>query len=155
MGHYIQAIIAPQQVIDKVVPTIEGARGTSLGQGLAAIAITGEVWDEIQQRPGVPCAVVPEGKLLRGSSSLYGLLAQVAALGPAMYVETEYFGGVGDQYAVVAEDGNIVSFWEGDHPINEALRRLGVEAEPGMDEFDTVGLGLYRSNEAMIAGAAG
>jgi len=152
MGHYIQAIIADQQVIDKAIPTIEGARSAALRHGLAAIPITSEVWDEIQERPGLTCALIPEGRLLRGSPVLYGLLSEVSQLGPAIYVETEYFGGVGEQYAVVAQDGAIVSFWEGDHPINEALRLLSIDAEEGLDEFDTVGLGLTRSNEAMIAG---
>jgi len=155
MGHYIQAIIADQQVIDKAIPTIDGARKAPLRHGLAAIPVTSEVWDEIQQRPGLTCTVVPEGRLLRGTPMLYGLLCEVSRLGPAIYVETEYFGGVGEQYAVVAQDGDIVSFWEGERPINEALRRLGIEAEEGLDEFDTVGLGLTRSNEAMIAGVIG
>ena len=155
MGHYIQAIIAAQGVIEKTVPTIEGACCVPLGHGLAAMPITSEVWDEVQQRPGVRCAMIPEGRLLRGSSALYGLLAEISRKGPVIYVETEYFGGVGEQYAVVAENGAIVSFWEGDHPINEALRKLGVEAGEGLDEFDTVGLGLTRSNEAMIASTRG
>ena len=150
MGHYIQAIIAPQEVIDKEVPTIEGARKALLSHGLAAIPITSEVWDEIQERPGVVCDVIPEGRLLRGSPVLYELLSEVSQSGPAIYVETEYFGGVGEQFAIIAENGDIVSFWEGDHPINEALRKLGIEAEEGLDEFDTVGLGLTRSNEAML-----
>jgi len=153
MGHYIQAIIATRETIDKAVPTIDGACRVPLLHGLAAIPITSEVWDEIQQRPGSACRLIPEGRLLRGSPALYELLAEISQAGPTIYVETEYFGGVGEQYAVVAEDGAIVSFWEGDHPINEALRRLGITSEDGLDEFDTVGLGLTRSNEAMIASA--
>jgi len=34
------------------------------------------------------------------------------------------------------------------HPINEALKMMGgVERKSGMDEFDTIGLGRYRTNE--------
>ena len=35
----------------------------------------------------------------------------------------------------------------GSNPINQALKMMGVKAKPGMDEFDTVGLGRYRTNE--------
>lgn len=33
------------------------------------------------------------------------------------------------------------------NPINKALKMMGVKTKPGMDEFDTVNLGRYRTNE--------
>jgi hypothetical protein len=67
------------------------------------------------------------------------------------YVSTDYFGGCGDQNATVTENGKEI--YSGDTetgsvgPINEALKLLGVEKTLGNDEFDTVGLGSYRSND--------
>lgn len=59
-------------------------------------------------------------------------------------IQTEYFGGTGDQWAVVfhgatREPGDALS-------INAALAALGVRAVPPHDEFDTIGLGGYRHN---------
>lgn len=58
-------------------------------------------------------------------------------------IQTEYFGGAGDQWACA---------FIGDHressasaTINDALRLLGVVRQGNLDEFDTVGLGAHRS----------
>ena len=59
-------------------------------------------------------------------------------------IETEYFGGVGEQFATVY-DGSERVFEVTEGGINAALKVIGVAAAPGMDEFDTVGLGKYRS----------
>ncbi len=74
------------------------------------------------------------------------------------YVECEFHGGAGWQFAVVWEAGQTVlgplggdkvtaagyhrpaSQW----PINAALRRLGVRTAGGLDEFDHLGLGRHR-----------
>jgi hypothetical protein len=55
---------------------------------------------------------------------------------------TDYFGGVGDQRAATYRGDELI---ETDGTINGALRGLGVIAASGLDEFDTVGLGDYRS----------
>jgi hypothetical protein len=57
--------------------------------------------------------------------------------------------GLGGQGAAVFEDGELVfgPQCEGIGPINHALKLLGVRVEnPGLDEFQTVGLHLYRSS---------
>jgi hypothetical protein len=73
------------------------------------------------------------------------------------YVETEYFGGEGTQAATVWDRGaTIFGPAEAEAgPINQALRRLGVERTAGEDEFDKVGLGRHRRNEDWIKGSAG
>jgi len=67
-------------------------------------------------------------------------------------IETDYFGGFGEQSAKLFRGKEII--FEGDsqfggigYPINHALRMMGVKAKEGMDEFDTIGLGNYRTNE--------
>ncbi len=59
-------------------------------------------------------------------------------------IETEYFGGIGEQFATVYDGGErVLDVREGG--INAALRRIGVVACDGKDEFDTIGLGAHRS----------
>lgn len=66
-------------------------------------------------------------------------------------ISTDYFGGLGEQSATLYVDGKVG--YDGDtengdpEPINNALRFMGVESIGENDEFDTVGLGNYRSNQ--------
>ena len=66
-------------------------------------------------------------------------------------ITTDYFGGTGNQTAKVFINNERV-LYESDEfdwkskPINSALKMIGVTRKDGMDEFDTVGLGKYRSN---------
>jgi hypothetical protein len=64
---------------------------------------------------------------------------------PFITIYTDYFGGVGEQgstYYPITEPGET--------SINEGLRKLGVMKDDKMDEFDTVGLGRYRSNSDLF-----
>jgi hypothetical protein len=58
-------------------------------------------------------------------------------------IETDYFGGVGEQWALVYRGTCL--FDENITQISPALKFLGVNHQNGMDEFDTVGLSKYRS----------
>jgi hypothetical protein len=87
---------------------------------------------------------------------------------PLAYVETNYFG-VGTQAAVVWRDGTAVfgpeqskSEWRKgqyfsppylDKAINRSLRLLGAVRGHLTDEFDAIGLGRHRSDEAWVADA--
>ena len=67
------------------------------------------------------------------------------------YITTDYFGGAGTQTAIVYINnkkikGNEYKSVDRDLSINTALKTIGVKAKSGMDEFDTIGLGKYRSN---------
>lgn len=78
------------------------------------------------------------------------LAAATEAGGGLAYVETEYFGGQGEQSAMAFVDGREAMAPQrsrgGGGPINQALRRIGV-VRGADDEFDTVGLGERRSME--------
>jgi hypothetical protein len=67
-------------------------------------------------------------------------------------ISTDYFGGSGSQSAKLFVDNKIE--YEGDDeydyglsPINDVLKRMYIVKKNGMDEFDTIGLGNYRTNE--------
>ena len=77
-------------------------------------------------------------------------------------VSTNYFGGetwkIGltgkpvEQSAKLIIDNKTVynknddGYWS-IQPINHVLKEMGVKKTTGMDEFDTIGLGRYRTNE--------
>lgn len=67
-------------------------------------------------------------------------------------ISTDYFGGSGHQEAKLfvnnkKEYDNSSEFDWSFRPINSVLKMIGVVSEIGMDEFDTIGLSNYRSNQ--------
>jgi hypothetical protein len=80
-------------------------------------------------------------------------------------VETDYFGGIGTQAAIVwrhstiygpyqsatrYEHDRLISVPAEQRAINRALQLLGVQRGTAIDEFDALGLGHYRSIEAWL-----
>ena len=68
---------------------------------------------------------------------------------------TDYFGGSGEQEAAYFDDiGRITHFHDRtqEGAINAALSMLGVSPDDGLDNFDTIGLGKYRSNQDLLVG---
>ena len=75
-------------------------------------------------------------------------LAPFSQWGSIAYLEAEYFGGAGAQAAAVWTRGVPALDPGAAVPsINDALRILGVAAEDGLDEFDTLHLGRCRETE--------
>lgn len=113
-----------------------GARVVPLGQGMGLL-------------PDAP-GPVSEAELVGWSVA-----------GPVARVEAEYFGALGEQWATVWEGGEVVlgplHLPEGEElpaegsPISRALRRLGVVAGAGEDEFSAVGLGQHRATEDWLS----
>ena len=67
-------------------------------------------------------------------------------------ISTDYFGGSGHQEAKLfvnnkKEYDNSSEFDWSFRPINSVLKMMGVVSEIGMDEFDTIGLSNFRSNQ--------
>lgn len=65
-------------------------------------------------------------------------------------IQTDYFGGGGEQEAKLFIDGREEYVPEPDHPIDWALEKLGVVKKDGMDEFDTISLGSYRDAASIL-----
>ncbi|WP_434424870.1 hypothetical protein [Nannocystis pusilla] len=85
----------------------------------------------------VPSIFPSEGVVCRMARELTGAEAPTFAL-----VMTDYFGGVGGQWACVFRGAQRIS--ADDASINDALRALGVTRTADEDEFDVVGLGRHR-----------
>tara|TARA_R110000868_G_scaffold320909_2_gene581911 strand:+ start:1192 stop:1551 length:360 start_codon:yes stop_codon:yes gene_type:complete len=64
------------------------------------------------------------------------------------YCETDYFGGAGQQTGKLWDKmkNKIFDQTSSYAVINEALELLGVKRDEGKDEFDTIGLGNFRTN---------
>ncbi|MEQ8210194.1 MAG: hypothetical protein RH917_10215 [Lacipirellulaceae bacterium] len=81
-------------------------------------------------------------------NSLVHHIAEFAATDEYAIIETDCFGGVGDQIAAVYRSGQESPLWASERvsagAINHALRMIGVKKRFGKDEFNTLGLGNYR-----------
>ena len=152
MGHTIEAFILPQALASAALLEMPGARTIPLPQGLCLVPVTDQVFDDLRERyPEVLDPPSEEFWMLSGP--LIRAVENISLHGVIAYVETDYFGGVGDQAAAVWENGKqclAPAKSEKIGPINRALRFLGVRAESPRDEFDSIGLGTHRNNEAWL-----
>jgi hypothetical protein len=84
---------------------------------------------------------------------LYNYLKEISTKGMVAYVEADYFGGKGQQGAVVWDVRECILFkelsWEMG-AINEALRLLGIIKIGSKDEFETVRLSKRRHTDDWI-----
>ncbi|WP_327720128.1 hypothetical protein OG381_35775 [Streptomyces sp. NBC_00490] len=155
MAYDLKAVIAEEESLRRAARDLPAARTASLGQGLALMPMTHTLFESVALGGG--------GGAL-GFSRLPEPFAKTVAAwsagGPVAYVEAEYFGGVGEQRAVVRDGGTVVlgplGVEEGEPfppdggPVSRALRRLGAVAGPAEDEFSAVGLERHRHGGAWI-----
>ncbi|MFD7136494.1 hypothetical protein [Streptomyces sp. NPDC059894] len=156
MSYDLQAVIAGGEVLSSAARDLPAARLASIGQGLSLMPMTDALFDSVADGSGAGAL-----GFWRLPVGFEDTLAAWSAGGPVAYVEAEYFGGVGEQRAAVWNGGTVVlgplhieegqSFSPAGSPISQALRRLGVVASAGADEFSSVGLDRHRHGEAWIA----
>lgn len=164
MGHAVNLFIGPMTALRAVAAASPNARVFALAPnaGFLALPLTEAVHDDMHRSFGTG-DWLETGPMLTSSDLAH---AARASRGTALaYVETDYFGGAGRQNALLWRDGALVlqpaelvadgqvkrprSLW----PINAVLRGLGVTARSGLDEFDSIGLGAWRTNEDILSGA--
>jgi hypothetical protein len=143
MAHSISGFVAREEVLRARTAHLRSAYVAPLAQGFGFLPVTEEVDEET-------------GGAAAAYEQLFALTDALARLGAAMsrdeaavaYVETDYFGGAGDQAAIAWKDGRI-AFWPERASIgtvSDALRRIGVVKGDARDEFEAVGLDLHRGN---------
>jgi hypothetical protein len=92
-------------------------------------------------------------RLTNAVAPLTEALSRLPLRGAVALVFTQYSGGTGAQAAAVVREGALVlGPTVQEDAINEALAHLGVRPEPGKDLFDSVGLGQWRSMDALAGG---
>jgi hypothetical protein len=151
MTYVLQAVIAGDELLRAAAQNVPGARVAFLGQGLSLLPMTDEVFDAVTD----DLAGTALG-FWRLPDAFERKLAEWSSAGPVAYVEAEYFGGVGEQRAVVWADGAL-AWGPSDRPatevspISQALRRLGAVSGQGQDEFTAVGLDRHRHNDGWLS----
>jgi hypothetical protein len=168
MSYEIHAFIGRQERFSAV----EGApmNTVSLAQGMALVPLTPALCGWLYQQHKGARRMHPGFELL--SEPAYQLGVRLSERGAVAYVEAFFFGNVGGQDAIMWQRGAVVMeplhSFNGltalpesrprrasrdaapCHPINEALRRLGVKKSGQYDEFDALGLGRHRKTERWI-----
>jgi len=157
MSHFLQTIIARTGVATQAVRGWAEGFAAPLAQGFSAVPITyGFHTELVEKLDPIDSAVVPPDTLYWRDGSLLAFVAAASRHGDVVYIETDYFGGTGWQGAIYAHGGAIVDFFrtsdmpedgpgpDSERAINRALHRLGVTIGK-QDEFDTLGLGTYRT----------
>ncbi|HEU4453449.1 MAG TPA: hypothetical protein VFR81_10325 [Longimicrobium sp.] len=147
MSHSISGFVARADVLRAGTAHLRSAYVASLGQGFGFVPVTEEVDEETGGR------TVAYEQFYRLTDALARLGAAMSRGGGAVaYVETDYFGGTGEQAAIVWKDGRIYSGPEKSRigAVSDALRRLGAEKGDAHDEFDAIGLSRHRHNDGWI-----
>jgi hypothetical protein len=154
VAYTIAALIAGTETA-AVLGEALGAASVALEQGLQLVPLTRPRAGE-DSGPAAPSSFGDTLWWLTADAE--EAAARAARQGPVAYAEAEYFGGVGEQRAVVWKDGQ-VTLLESELPgaINTALKTLGAQRAPSsmtgslQDEFDSVGLGRHRSTQEWAA----
>lgn len=147
MGHQISAIVCkPSSSIERVkeydLPILQSGDFVIIPMD----ASHSDHWTEKLELgfDSTGSSVILDGRFAR-------YIGDLAAEKNYALIETDYFGGAGDQAAVVYLRGESAPTYESGRlssgTINEALRRIGVEAHNGGDKFDSIGLSKYRDFE--------
>jgi hypothetical protein len=153
VGHHVQAFIVRRDRTDAIRAGLREARAFALSPEWALIPMTPELFDEITDRVDGGDLAEPAAFWLFGPAQLAWAL-QESQHGPIVYFETDYFGGVGTQAAGAwSGDRELVAPTKAHGAINLALRAVGIERR-SVDEFASIGLDRFRSNEDWLEGGA-
>lgn len=159
VGYVLQGVIGSAAALQPVAGLVS-AVVVRLGQGLCLLPMTGSLFDEVTRGDAVDSRFALCERFPPGFDSL---LAGWSRRGPVAYVEADFWGGTGTQFAAVWDAGELVlgPIVDGlDAPpavvrrsaISQALRRLGASAHRHIDEFAAVGLDRHRHVEDWLEG---
>lgn len=140
MGHNISAIIGDKNVDKEKIK--EFGLAAAFEDNYAIIIF--DFYAMIELGEILSKSSESESENLEWDCELTKFIAKEIGFDKFALIQTDYFGGFGEQYASFFENGqkllNEVS-------INEALKKLGVERKGNQDEFDSLNLGEYRNSE--------
>lgn len=139
MGHHISAIIGSKDIdVDKLK---EFGLAAAFESDLILIILDSdatEILGEILDK-----SVESISDKIEWECELTCYIANVIGLRSFAIIETNYFGGIGEQAASYFENGTKTL---DNVDINEALAKLGVNRKGDLDEFDSINLGDYRAS---------
>jgi hypothetical protein len=156
MGHQLEALVIPEAAVAQARAELRHTRAIALTRALYLVPIVDASFDALRERfPDALDPLYPEFWKLVGPIVL--VAKRLSHVGAVAYIETDYFGGVGEQAALVWRAGEVVMpAAKGKRgPVNAALRLLGAKAGRSNDEFDAIGLGRHRHTDDWLDAAPG
>ena len=165
MAHNLQAIVFKSGSVGQRAKVLPKRVRVRLDQGLELILLRDDLFEQIHDsytdKPTHLGGRKPSLPLLL---DLFAAMACEFSLNSkAAYIETNYFGGFGDQSAILWEKGVVVYGPEtlktdsmlqnashddrANWPINRVLRELGAKRKGKFDEFAGIGLDRIRDTE--------
>lgn len=151
MGHSIAGFVGRKELLREGTHHLTHAVIASLEQGFGFLPATDDLHDELGDGGS------PHDEFWRLSNGLARLGAELSRRGPVAYVETDYFGGTGEQAAMVWENGKVIFGPSKSRigAIHSALLRLGVAQGADDDRFDALGLDRHRHTDDWAEAARG
>ncbi|MGE5181121.1 MAG: hypothetical protein ACM31C_03620 [Acidobacteriota bacterium] len=144
MGHIIYAFVGAERVMRRAFDLC-----APLGAGLVLVPLDESLADALA---GGPDSALPPFERLT-PRALATVLDRIGDA-PFGYIETEYFGGMGGQRGAAWKGArDLVTPNRQDGIVNAVLRALGVVRAEGRDEWDTVDLVRFRSNDDIVKAA--
>lgn len=147
MGHSIQGLLVKEKYDQKKAEAYD-LKGIDLGFGITFFPIThaySAYWQKKMDLCGFLEGSSPKNVILPSEIVLYVLLKDITNTPNPLFalIATDYFGGVGSQWAYVYRGKTLVQPLI-PNTINAALKFLGVTPQKNQDAFNTVGLQHHR-----------
>jgi hypothetical protein len=145
MAHCIQAFVTAPDVAKRLIASRPEAPLVELTPDLLLVPLTDSLFDAI-------CCETPSEDIepfWRLNQMVLDAVLGCAGDAAIGYFETDYFGGAGTQAAAVWKHRrSLVEPSDRGSPVNRMLAALGVKRSVSKDEFDSVGLGRFRTMDA-------
>lgn len=147
--HTIEAIVTTENFARELAAVWVSLRRVSLAQGYVMIPLADALKDDVEELVGK--LERPYDCFQKLSGSVLDMIKNIRCTDKVAYLETEFFGGVGEQAAIVWQRGEVIygpELAEEPHnSINQALKILGVRTFTRIDEFEEVNLHWKRSTQ--------
>lgn len=157
--HEIQVLIGSKETTEAFAATRSEAFRRELTPELFMIPLTETLVRQLtNQTLRLPDLEDPDeaNELATALEPLVESLVRANLVGRLGVVLTQYFGGAGDQAALLIENGTVdCGPFVGEGSINKILAKLGVcrDDKSGRDEFEVAGLDRWRSIDNIIGEA--
>jgi hypothetical protein len=147
MSHCIHAIIAPESFANAIHVAWPELPRLRHNAGFSIFPVNYTLIDSKVTPVVTPRETSDKFMLLTLAFESY--LRQLSVGGLLAYVETEYFGGIGGQGALVFADGvgRMNAEWNDSGTINRALELIGVPRPKIGDRFTLIGFANIRDNK--------
>ena len=148
MGYTLRALVGRLASLGPILHAFPQAVCVELAQGVVLLPLLNELLEAIEK--GEPSEALSPFYYL--TDHLEAQVLQLIGNEAVGYLEAEYFGGQGEQAAVLWQGGRRQGAWGPDYgALNTVLRSLGVSAaRANEDEFEAVGLGRYRHTDDWV-----